>query len=87
MADPTLGIISVVCICASGALLTKLCTMRNATVNNDSTEYLLIRKDHYNDLTKNASIMQQPILPVYSEKSPLQYYPPKDSAAFSNPIQ
>lgn len=87
MTDLTLGFATAVCISGSVAIMIKLCSIRNEEECDNSTEYLLIRKDYYNDLKNNASIIEQPILPAYTEKSPLQYYPPKDSAAFSNPTQ
>jgi hypothetical protein len=60
-------------LCGSGIILARHCRMR-ADVNDVSPQYLLVRKDHYEILEREAKrkiIIEQPQLPDYSEKAPL----------------
>ena len=72
----TIGIISTAFLCASGIVLTKLCWIR-AEREHPSPEYVVIPKDHYEHLQREAKremIIVQPQLPPpphYSEKTPL----------------
>jgi hypothetical protein len=71
----TIGIISTAFLCASGIILTRLCWIR-AEREDALIEYVVIPKDHYNNLQREAKrkiIIEQPQLPPphYSEKTPL----------------
>ena len=66
MSEVALGIASIACIFGSGAILAKLCSLRNEEIRDVAPEYLLIRKDYYDDLKKDASINKQPVLPPYT---------------------
>jgi hypothetical protein len=67
MTEIAFGIASIACICGSGVILAKSCSLRNQE-NKDVApdEYLLIRKDYYDDLKRNVSINKQPVLPPYT---------------------
>ena len=68
----TIAFISTAFLCATGIVLAKLCWIR-AEREDPSIEYVVIPKDHYNNLQRKAKkgqlIMAQP--PHYSEKAPL----------------
>jgi hypothetical protein len=69
----TIAILGAAFLCGTSMLLAKLCRMR-AEVENPPADYLFITKAHYEDLQRAAKreiIIEQPQLPVYSEKSSL----------------
>jgi hypothetical protein len=68
-----IAVLSTAFLCGTTLLLAKLCRMR-VEVENPPNEYIFITKDHYEDLQRAAKreiIIEQPQLPVYSEKAPL----------------
>jgi len=73
MTEIAFGIASIACICGSGVILAKSCSLRNQE-NKDVApdEYLLIRKDYYDDLKRIVSINKQPVLPPYTAAIPLE---------------
>ena len=72
----TIAVLSTAFLCGSGIVLAKICRMR-AELDNPSPEYVVIPKDHYEHLQREAKrqmIIVQPQLPPpphYSEKTPL----------------
>lgn len=71
MTDLVIGILSTIGICSISMVLAKLCSVRDET-QDISPDYLLVRKDHYESLLKNAMQIknytnEQPKLPSYSE--------------------
>ena len=78
MADFISGILGTACLCSIGIILSKLCSLReNMMVKDISPQYLLISKEHYDELIQKLEdyiINEQPRLPLYSEISPLHLH-------------
>jgi len=74
MSELITGILGTACICSLGIIISKLCAMRD-NVKDISPEYLLVRKEHYENLQraakKNIIIVEQPTPPDYSATAPL----------------
>lgn len=70
----TIAVLSTAFLCGSGIVLAKICRMRTQR-DNPSPEYVVIPKDHYENLQREAKrimiIEQPPLPPHYSEKTPL----------------
>lgn len=80
MTDLVIGVLSTAGLCSIGMVLAKLCTLRDET-QDISPDYLLVRKDHYEALLKNAVQIknytnEQPKLPSYSETASAPPPPP-----------
>jgi hypothetical protein len=72
----TIAVLSTAFLCGSGIVLLRVCQIR-ADLENPLPEYVVIPKDHYEHLQREAKremIIVQPQLPPpprYSEKTPL----------------
>jgi hypothetical protein len=66
MSDVVIGILATACGCSFFIILEKLCSIRS-DIKDVSSDYLLIRKSHYDLLCKKSTIDKQPP-PFYSEE-------------------
>ena len=76
MTDIVSGILGTACIFSMSFILCKACNIRS-DIKDVSSEYILIKKDHYNSLKEeikmkqNEGIINESPLPLYSEHAPL----------------
>ena len=74
MGDFISGVFGTACLCGVGILISKLCKNRSNMIEDVSSQYLMVSKEHYEELKKKLDeklIRDQPALPLYSELSPL----------------
>jgi len=76
MSEIITGILGTTCVFSMSFILCKLCDMRS-DVKDVSSQYILIKKDHYNSLKEKLktkqkeNIINESPLPSYSEHAPL----------------
>lgn len=82
MADFVSGVLGTACLCSIGIILSKLCKIRNNMKEDVSPQYLMVSKEHYEELIKKLDekvIRDQPVLPLYTEVSPLYEHEESDA--------